>query len=34
MSPVNRRIAEWCDRIALALFIVIVLALSAGVFGA
>ena len=33
MSPVNRRIAELCDRIAAALFIVVVLAISAGLFG-
>ena len=34
MSPLNRKVAEWCDRIAAALFVVVVLAISAGLFGA
>lgn len=34
MSPINRRIAEWCDRIAAAGFVFFLFANACGLFGA
>ena len=33
MTPRDRRIAEVCDQIVMAIFVLVVLALATGVFG-